>query len=100
MEWTRINHTFPQSYHIAISHYSSTAAPSLKQREQECVIVQLFQLDVLLLLELLLKQMKQTGSSQTCIHSFWNLQELGDAKLSYGNERLKDREVQKSRRLQ
>jgi hypothetical protein len=80
MEQTRINHTFPRGYRIAISHDSSTVAPSLKQREQECVIVQLFQLDILLLLELLLKQMKQTGSSQICVHSFWNVQELGDAK--------------------
>jgi hypothetical protein len=80
MEQTRINHTFPRGYRIAISHDSSTVAPSLKQREQECVIIQLFQLDIFLLLELLLKQMKQTGSSQICVHSFRNVQELGDAK--------------------
>jgi hypothetical protein len=64
MEQTRINHTVPRCYRIAISHNSSTVAPSLKQREQECVVVQLFQLEVLLMLKLLLEQMKQMGSSQ------------------------------------
>jgi hypothetical protein len=97
MERTRINHTFPRSYRIAISHDSSTVAPSLKQREQECVVIQVFQLDVLLLLELLLEQMKQTGSSQTCVHSFRDVQELGDAKSTRKPPRRLQQQYKKSK---
>jgi hypothetical protein len=64
-------------------------APSLKQREEECASSKP--------LELLLEQLKQMESSQTCVHSFQNMQELGDAKSRHKLMRRLQQQYKKSK---